>query len=42
MTERDEATMPDTPEKAHGDALQEIVDSEQGDAADQPEDDQTA
>jgi hypothetical protein len=25
MTEPDEATMPDTPEKAHGDALEELT-----------------
>jgi hypothetical protein len=25
MTEPDEATMPDRPEKAHGDALEELV-----------------
>jgi hypothetical protein len=26
MTEPDEATMPDRPEKAHGDALDDLVD----------------
>jgi len=29
MTEPDEPTMPDRPEKAHGDALDELVDSPQ-------------
>ena len=30
MNEPDEATMPGTPEKAHGDDLEELVDAETG------------
>lgn len=30
MTQPDETTMPDRPEKAHGDALEEVVDTEAG------------
>ena len=40
MTEPDEATMPDRPEKAHGDALDEAVDSGGADTAEQEAADQ--
>ena len=37
MTEPQETTMPDGPEKAHGDALQDVLDAEpeQDDAGDE-------
>ena len=34
MTEPDEATMPDRPEKAHGDALDDLVDGTAGEGSD--------
>lgn len=38
MTEPDEATMPDRPEKAHGDALDDLVDEKPGAGNDSAED----
>ena len=40
MTEPGEATMPDRPEKAHGDALDELVDRTSGGEPDRPEGDE--
>ena len=42
MTQPDEATMPDRPEKAHGDALGDLVDGEQPDGDERPEIDEGA
>lgn len=39
MTEPDEATMPDRPEKAHGDALDELVETGADDAGEPAEGD---
>lgn len=42
MTERDEGTIPDTPEKAHGDVLDElVVDRPEGDAEQAEADEQS-
>ena len=38
MTEPDEATMPDRPEKAHGDALDDLVEGTAGGGSDGSED----
>ena len=40
MTQPDEATMPDRPEKAHGDALEEVVDDRPDESTAQTEPDQ--
>ena len=42
MTERDEATMPDRPEKAHGDALEDVGGSDSVETAQEPESQQGA
>jgi hypothetical protein len=40
MTERDEATMPDAPEKVHGDALADLVEDDGTQSSDQADADQ--
>ena len=36
MTQPDETTMPDRPEKAHGDALEEVVEDHPNEGSDHP------
>jgi hypothetical protein len=40
MTERDEATMPDAPEKVHGDALADLVEDDAAQPSDRADADQ--
>jgi hypothetical protein len=42
MTQPDEATIPDGPEKAHGDALQDVVETGADDVAEPSEVDEQA